>query len=249
MLQKKLTISFFILATAAILALMVSPLNMLLAITLGILIIIASYGCFFFQKKISLAYQQEIITIEQSSTQNRDNTHIEQYLDLAPKIIKVWAAQTALARGQGDEHINQITRNFAQIKTQLAQVNVQLPSTLHKSQDHAEQAMLPSSSPLAQESAIVAKAIDEILVSLQFQDSVSQILGHVIDDMNKLAPSYQECQYNFSQGSPIEPIDSNQWLNNIKQTYTTAEQIAVHDGNEPTHGDEQKNNKDGLTFF
>ena len=63
--------------------------------------------------------------------------------------------------------------------------------------------------------------------------------------MNKLAPNYQQCQYNISQGLPIEPVDIQQWLNNIKRTYTTLEQVSVHDGSEQ----KQDNKSDEITFF
>jgi methyl-accepting chemotaxis protein len=102
-----------------------------------------------------------------------------------------------------------------------------------------------SANQLEQESTEVKRAMDVTLISLQFQDRVSQILSHVLADMNKLASHYQQYQLSISQGNTIKPIDIEQWLNNIKETYTTSEQVAVHDGNEIPNN--QKNNE--VTFF
>jgi len=390
--QKKLNLSIIILIITVLLALLDTGQSIGLAITLAALVLAAGSACFIFQKQMNQEQQQKLVqTEESSSTNSQDSVHIEQYLDLAHQIIEVWAGQTALARGQGDDNINQLATNFAQIKDQLAeaiqtsqetsgdmsgesglthiisqseqslnsiiqslndamvgrdqilseinnlsaiaeelskmgdevagiasqtnllalnaaieaarageagrgfavvadevrtlstrsgetgaritktieQVNETLQNTLTKTQEFTEQdgliinsaeetikqviddysvageKIMLSANQLEQENTTVQLAIDDVLVSLQFQDRVSQILGHVFDDMNKLAPNYQQCQYNLNQGTPIEPVDINQWLNNIKQTYTTLEQVAVHDGSEK----EQDNKNDEITFF
>jgi len=343
------------------------------------------------QQLNQLLTQQEDIVSTSQQNNSQDNLYVEQYLDLAHQIIEVWAGQTELARGQGDDNINQLATDFSQIKDQLSeaietsqatsgemsgdngltniisqsenslngiiqslhdamvgrdqilseinslsaiaeelskmgdevagiasqtnllalnaaieaarageagrgfavvadevrtlstrsgetgsritqtieQVNATLQNTLTKTQEFTEhdaslihaaeetikqvienysdagEKIILSANQLEQENTTVQLAIDDVLVSLQFQDRVSQILGHVFDDMNKLAPNYHQCQLDFSKGEAITPVDITQWLNNIKQTYTTLEQVAAHDGKEQKLSDKE----DEITFF
>ncbi len=74
---------------------------------------------------------------------------------------------------------------------------------------------------LQSESREVESVVEQVLVSLQFQDRVSQILSHVQGDMDKLAGL-------LSHGEPLP--EHQRWINELKKTYTTLEQAAVHGG-------------------
>ncbi len=74
---------------------------------------------------------------------------------------------------------------------------------------------------LGQESRMVEQNVNEVLVSLQFQDRVSQILDHVHRDMQKL---------DGHLAHDDELPDRQQWLDALKASYTTAEQRSVHSG-------------------
>ncbi|WP_425462558.1 methyl-accepting chemotaxis protein [Litorilituus lipolyticus] len=157
----------------------------------------------------------------------------------------------------------------ARITETIEQVNATLQNTLEKTQNFSEQdsalihnaeniikdvieqytqsgeKIIHGAHQLEQENSAVQLAIDDVLVSLQFQDRVSQILGHIQDDMNKLSPYYQACQSSLIHGETIKPINSKKWLNNIKQTYTTLEQVARHDGDKQAEVKIDNN----ITFF
>ncbi len=120
--QKKLNLSLIILIITILLALLNTGQSIGLAITLAALALSAASACFIFQKQLNQEHQKKLAQTEElSSTSSQDSVHIEQYLDLAHQIIEVWARQTELARSQGDENINQLATNFAQIKEQLAE--------------------------------------------------------------------------------------------------------------------------------
>ncbi|HJW23255.1 MAG TPA: methyl-accepting chemotaxis protein [Rhodocyclaceae bacterium] len=87
-----------------------------------------------------------------------------------------------------------------------------------------------SAQTLREESQFVSREVDEVLVALQFQDRTSQVLGHVRNDLDKLARYLAESR---SGPAGASPIDAGLWLDELSRTYTTVEQHAVHQGSRP----------------
>lgn len=83
--------------------------------------------------------------------------------------------------------------------------------------------------------------INQILVNLQFQDRVSQILGHVTDDMARLASALETALAAAPGQRPA--VDAEAWLEALRRTYTTHEQHALHRGAAVSSGG------DDVTFF
>jgi methyl-accepting chemotaxis protein len=79
---------------------------------------------------------------------------------------------------------------------------------------------------LRQEGSAIRDEISDVLVALQFQDRVSQMLSHVRNDLGKLELLLAESRL----GGGAEPINTAAWLADLKGTYTTMEQHAVHGG-------------------
>jgi methyl-accepting chemotaxis protein len=80
----------------------------------------------------------------------------------------------------------------------------------------------------------VETAINGVLVDLQFQDRTSQILSHVVHDIERLAAS--------SDQSPV-PVAA-EWLETLERSYTTMEQYTAHRGVAQTRATEST-----VTFF
>ncbi|WP_296753670.1 methyl-accepting chemotaxis protein [Thiobacillus sp.] len=97
-----------------------------------------------------------------------------------------------------------------------------------------------SSSILNEASMGIRDEISDVLVSLQFQDRVSQILSHIRDDIRKFEAHVNEC---LDTGQ-CAPIDAEAWLDELSKTYTTTEQRELHGG-----ADARQSNSSEITFF
>jgi len=82
--------------------------------------------------------------------------------------------------------------------------------------------LVGSAQQLRGESQAVGQEIAQVLVSLQFQDRVSQMLEHVGSDLDRLERS-------LAERGPAS-LDLDGWLAELARTYTMPEQHAVHRG-------------------
>ncbi len=83
--------------------------------------------------------------------------------------------------------------------------------------------------------AHLGQEISDTLVHLQFQDRVGQILHSVVADMEK---------FNHHLEQPSSGLKVDLWLAEFAKTYTTAEQAAIHRGEQSPHGTDSD-----ITFF
>lgn len=87
-----------------------------------------------------------------------------------------------------------------------------------------------SSASLERENEVVRAEIAKVIVSLQFQDRVSQILAQVTHDMTRFAQRLEERAAALAAGGEPPALDAERWLAEMEPTYTTAEQHAIHSG-------------------
>ncbi len=90
---------------------------------------------------------------------------------------------------------------------------------------NAVDSLTESSNVLRQETSMIGEEIAEVLVALQFQDRISQVLGHVSSDMGKLKDRIVDHEAHAST-----LIDAAAWLEELSHTYTVPEQHEVHSG-------------------
>ncbi|WP_313771342.1 methyl-accepting chemotaxis protein [Rheinheimera sp. 4Y26] len=99
---------------------------------------------------------------------------------------------------------------------------------------------------LEQQSRHVQQQLSDVIVNLQFQDRVSQILSHVMSDMDKLRQKCTEMLSDIQQDNQPQLISTEQWLTELEKTYTTLEQASVHRGGQ---NNKNKQQDDEITFF
>ncbi|MDT3735843.1 MAG: methyl-accepting chemotaxis protein [Denitratisoma sp.] len=102
----------------------------------------------------------------------------------------------------------------------------------------AADALGTSSEILQRESTGIRGEVTDVLVSLQFQDRVSQMLVHIQNDLEKLG------QQVSASGGGNAAFDVEGWLNQLANTYTMVEQHAVHAGGQDARPQESE-----ITFF
>ena len=95
-----------------------------------------------------------------------------------------------------------------------------------------------STEMLQKENNGIGIEINEVLVSLQFQDRVSQILTQVRGNMQKLEIHLQEAN------DDTRHIDAHEWLNEMHLSYATEEQRLNHGSAQAKTASEQE-----ITFF
>ena len=99
--------------------------------------------------------------------------------------------------------------------------------------------MSESSEILKGESLEIIREVNEIIMSLQFQDRTSQILLHVIDSLNELPKIIGEQMQMVANGE-IAKLDVDEILSNLKMNYTTAEEVSLHHGEDVSSVEESE---------
>jgi methyl-accepting chemotaxis protein len=109
---------------------------------------------------------------------------------------------------------------------------------------HSASGIVSHNDAMRSQSEIVAQDIAEVLVSLQFQDRISQMLGHVSGNIDKLLGHIHSSNEQRRLGQQPMPLDVDRWLDELAQTYTMPEQHDIHRGEAPG-----KRNDSEITFF
>jgi len=111
------------------------------------------------------------------------------------------------------DQVDDVINDFQQISTQLSD----------------------SKSDLEQQASEIQMELHKVIVSLQFQDRISQILSQVSSNIRKLENGLSE---------PESRLDVQQWMNEMKSSYSMVEQYQNHDEDYS-----EEASSDNVTFF
>lgn len=134
-----------------------------------------------------------------------------------------------------------VSRQYAQQDQQMVVASGQVIERVVAQFRSAAAELADGSRHMRAESEAVGREVADVLVALQFQDRVSQVLGHVRADMAKLETRLAE----GDADSP--PIDTAAWLEELASTYTTIEQHSTHGGSSASRA--VGHSADDITFF
>lgn len=127
---------------------------------------------------------------------------------------------------------------------QLIQQTEQTISSVLSDYEGAVQSISETNQQMQQQAEHVQQQLSDVVMHLQFQDRVSQILSHVMDDMNKLSDTANLFAAQLDAGVLPDTISVQHWLEGLRKTYTTLEQVSVHTG-----GKQKVTSTDDITFF
>ncbi|HCI13790.1 MAG TPA: chemotaxis protein [Gallionellaceae bacterium] len=112
--------------------------------------------------------------------------------------------------------------------------------------ERAAKGLDSSAEVLRRESQLIGSEINDVLVSLQFQDRVSQVLSMVRNDLGKLEKHLAMHKQDIANGKQVGLSDAHSWLKELSHTYTMPQQHAAHAGRRQQAATAQSNE---ITFF
>jgi methyl-accepting chemotaxis protein len=109
-------------------------------------------------------------------------------------------------------------------------------------------ALVRSSSLLKGESVGIKQEVAEALVQLQFQDRISQIMGHVKGSIELLGVLLEQNRQHHEQNGRLQPLNPVLLLSELEKTYAMKEERAIH-GIRANSAEAPADNSAEITFF
>jgi methyl-accepting chemotaxis protein len=122
-----------------------------------------------------------------------------------------------------------ITDKTAQQDEESVKTSEQTINNVMGSFQKVTTSLMDSTTELAHAGTGIQNEITDVLVSLQFQDRVSQILDQVIQHIASLRERLEQLETDTGTDG-VEHVDAQSWLAEMESTYTTFEQKQNHQG-------------------
>jgi methyl-accepting chemotaxis protein len=165
----------------------------------------------------------------------------------AVRTLSSLSSETGQKMSSTVDIINNAITNVVKVASQAADTDAE---AVNKSEISIQQVldrftsvtgqMSAATTQLQTESNAIRNEISEVLVSLQFQDRVSQIMAHVRNNIDALHQHLQQCEQDPTQRAGL---NADAWLEQMKKTYATDEQRRNH------YGQSTQSKEHEITFF
>jgi methyl-accepting chemotaxis protein len=137
------------------------------------------------------------------------------------------------------------SRNMAKEQQEMLQESEQTAQTIISEFQNVTNTMQQDMVTMQQERRAIQNDVEQVLISLQFQDRVSQIIEHVSADMERFDDLSQTL---ISRGFDAVDIQTpEQWQAKLAASYTMLDQHNVHGGTAPSNATVQET--PSITFF
>lgn len=153
--------------------------------------------------------------------------------------VRSLSVQSGTTGKQISQSINHFTESVGNTMTQateamekdllLEEQGSQTITEVLQSLEWMTKGMSESSEILKGESLAIVQEVNEVIMSLQFQDRTSQILIHVVEGLSELPRIINEQMEKVIRGDEAG-LNVDKILSTLKMNYTTAEEVALHDG-------------------
>jgi len=134
------------------------------------------------------------------------------------------------AVGKAIQDAVQIAERFSAQDAKTMQDSEHLIENVLQLFQNAVEQLSGAATQFQHEGAAVQESVGNVIVSLQFQDRVSQILNQTMDDLTRLQSHLTDHAARRARGEAMPPIDVKAWLDNLARTYTTLEEVNNHQG-------------------
>lgn len=134
-----------------------------------------------------------------------------------------------------DGRINETLRNVetkAEQETEIMSKADEVINSVIERYSNTNQHISIASNVLVQINTDIRNDVDQALIALQFQDRVGQILGNLKNNLNQVEGSVALARDQVASGHFTESVDTFEWLEAMKDEYTTADERQLHDNGE-----------------
>ena len=180
-----------------------------------------------------IASQTNLLALNAAIEAARAGEHGRGFAVVAEEVRKLSSISSDTGRRMV-ENVEQISSALTQVSDAVARAGAEEGEALASAESSIGEVLTrfqTYSSHMQETAARVQADTDDIrrevmqmLVSLQFQDRVSQILAHTRDALQSLAALIERIEIDGGN------VDLQQWLDGIEQQYTTDEQRMNHQG-------------------